>query len=249
MYLVQYNGEHSITFDTKNSWEDWHLIPSQKPVIAPPSIKVKQVDIPGANGILDLTSVLTGYPTYNNRTGSLSFILAPGFESWETAKTQIMRYLYGRQMRVYLSDDPEYYYLGRVTVSDLSSDARLNGITIDYDFYPFKKKILQSDDDWLWDPFDFETGVIQSWKSLTVDGELELEIEDCMDMSLALITTDSSMTMAHTYTLANGEERSDTYSYEQAVTNAVGPMLRPGTNKLVFSGNGKVGVRYRGGTL
>ena len=249
MDLIFYNGEHSVTFGVANSWANWHLIPTQKPVIAPPSIKVKQVEIPGAHGILDLTSTLTGYPMYNNRTGSLNFILAPGFESWETAKTRIMQYLYGRQMNLYLTDDPEYYYTGRMTVSDLKSDARSNGLTIDYDLYPFKHKIMLSDDDWMWDPFNFETGVIQSWKSLVVDGELRVGIEDCMDMSRALISTDSAMTLVHTYFLATGEEKHVTYEYENAVTNDAGPLLRPGVNLLDFSGNGTVGIRYRGATL
>ena len=59
---------HSITFGDKNTWDDWHLIPSKRPSFNPPNVKSQYVDIPGGNGVLDLTESLTGYPLYNTRT-------------------------------------------------------------------------------------------------------------------------------------------------------------------------------------
>ena len=42
---------HSITFDNeKNTWDDWHLIPSSRPLVAPPSIKSNYVDVAGVDG-------------------------------------------------------------------------------------------------------------------------------------------------------------------------------------------------------
>lgn len=249
MDLIRYNGEHSITFGDKNTWTDWHLIPTSKPVIAPPSVKVKQVDIPGVNGMIDLTTVLTGYPVYNNRTGSLDFILAPGFEYWENVKTTVMEYLRGRRMNMYLADDPDHFYVGTFVVSGLKSDARNNGITINYDLYPFKKDVVASDDPWLWDPFNFEIGVIRSWSSLTVDGELLISIEDCIEPVMPEITASTAMTLQHTYRLADGRTTKTKEYAIPAGTSVPGFTLRPGLNSLRFVGTGTLGIHYRGGRL
>lgn len=248
MDLIFYNGEHSITFGDKNSWTDWHLIPTSKPVITPPTIKVKQVDIPGVNGMIDLTTVLTGYPVYSNRTGSLDFILAPGFEYWVNADTTIMEYLRGRRMTMKLADDPDHYYIGTFVVAGLKTDARNNGLTINYDLYPFKKDVLASDEPWLWDPFNFETGVIRNWSSLDVDGELVIQIDDCIEPVTPQITSDASMTLEHTYTLADGVTQR-TREYQITSGTSSGPMLRPGSNTLHFTGTGNIGIHYRGGRL
>ena len=66
---------HSVRFTkkgvVKNSWSDWYLVPSSRPVINPPEPKFNTVDIPGANGSIDLTEVVSGDVVYQNRTGSL----------------------------------------------------------------------------------------------------------------------------------------------------------------------------------
>lgn len=249
MDLIFYNGDHSVTFGTKNSWTDWHLIPASKPNIVPPSVKVKSLDIPGTNGSIDLSTVLTGYPTYNNRTGSLEFILAPGFESWENAKTTISEYLHGQTMNLYLADDPEYYYTGIFYVNSFRSDARTNGITINYDLYPFKHSILSSDDDWLWDPFNFETGVIRSWHDVVVDGSLELVIEDCPEPAPVHISSSSDMTLVHTFVSYNGVQKTKEYAITAGQDNAIGPSLKPGRNVLTFTGDGTISVKFRSGRL
>ena len=76
---------HSIKFKRTDSfyenerwydtWYDWNLIPVSRPVISPPECKTHYVDVPGSNGKLDLSTALTGYPLYENRTGSIEFIV------------------------------------------------------------------------------------------------------------------------------------------------------------------------------
>ncbi len=96
---------HSITFGEKNTWDDWHLVPTSRPVFHPPAQKVKTIDVPGGNGVIDLSRALTGYPVYQNRTGSFEFIVPNGFEPWEAGRIEqtpwhsvysdIMDYLHG----------------------------------------------------------------------------------------------------------------------------------------------------------
>lgn len=70
---------YTITFSnlngSKNTWSDWQLIPTSRPVAAPPEMNTHFVEIPGRNGVIDLSAFLTGEPTYKNRTGTWEFIV------------------------------------------------------------------------------------------------------------------------------------------------------------------------------
>lgn len=71
---------HSVTFGDKNTWDDWRLVPASRPVFNPPAQKVKTLEIPGGDGVIDLSQSLTGYPVYQNRTGSIEFIVMNDFK-------------------------------------------------------------------------------------------------------------------------------------------------------------------------
>lgn len=133
---------HSITFKTdtesKNSWIDWHLVPTSRPVIAPPKKKTTTVDIPGADGVLDLSEVVAGKPTYNNRTGTIEFLVQNGFKPWAEMYSTVMNYLNGTKKKMILNDDPDYYYEGIIIVSNWVSEQHYSKITIEYDLYPYK---------------------------------------------------------------------------------------------------------------
>ena len=233
---------HSITFGDKNTWDDWHLVPSSRPVIAPPDVKSKTVDIPGADGELNLTELLNGRPTYQNRTGSIEFIVVNDYWDWDVAYSTIMNYLQGKSMKMVLEDDPAYYYEGRFAVSEWRSDKSWSLITIDYNVYPYKKDLSATDEDWLWDSFDFETQIIQNgMKNLTVDGVLTVTVEGSPQPVAPVITVSGPMTLSF-----NGIEK----IMDKAGDYKYGDILfREGTNKITFRGNGNVTISYRGGRL
>lgn len=133
---------HSITFGIKNTWTDWHLIPSSRPVFSPPPVKSKFIDIPGADGEVDLTALFTGGPTFGNRTGSFEFIVAPGYSSWDVTYSTIMNFLHGQRMNAVLEDDPLYFYNGRFSISEWRSDKAYSLITIDYSVGPHRQPVV-----------------------------------------------------------------------------------------------------------
>lgn len=145
---------HSITITgdegSMNTWTDWHLIPTSRPFVALPTVNKKTVEIPGRNGVIDLTTFLTGSPTFGNRKGSWEFYIVnkfylysdPAFiknvsnwESWSKAVREISGYCHGKVMSVTLEDDPDYSYKGRLEVS-YSPQSDYSTITINYDFDP-----------------------------------------------------------------------------------------------------------------
>ena len=129
---------HSITFGTKNTWDDWHLVPTSRPVVNPPAQKVKTLEIPGGDGLIDLSTSLTGYPVYQNRTGSFEFLVMNDYKPWQQAYTDIMDYLHGFTMQMVLEDDPDYYYTGRFAVNAWKSEQNWSKIVIDYSVGPYK---------------------------------------------------------------------------------------------------------------
>lgn len=138
---------HSITFGTKNTWDDWHLIPTSRPLFNPPSVKTNLIEIPGGDGALDLTTALAGRPLYKNRTGSLEFYVDNNFLDWTVLYSEIMVYLHGQKMRAVLEDDPSYYYEGRFAINAWKSNKERSSLVIDYDVNPYKKDILGTDEE------------------------------------------------------------------------------------------------------
>lgn len=132
---------YSINFGGKDSWSEWKLLPTSRPRFVMPSIKTRYVDIPGANGQLDLTTLLTGEPTYGNRVGSFEFIVSEYKSGYDWVKTysELAEHFHGKNMRAILSDDPLYFYEGRFALNQWISDKSYSRIVIDYNVGPFKK--------------------------------------------------------------------------------------------------------------
>lgn len=235
---------HSIIFGDKNTWDDWFLVPSSRPVFNPPKLKTTYIDIPGANGHLDLTESLTGEPVYECREGSFEFVVDNWHKEWHEIYSEIMCYLHGRTMRAILEDDPQYYYEGRFTVNKWKSDKINSKITIDYVVHPYKFDVCSSLDDWEWDPFNFETGVIREYKDLRVDGQLSVAIAGgrLSVIPSFIVSSDSGygLTVIHdgiSYALSDGIN---------AVPSIV---IRDSESTLTFRGQGTVSIDYRGGRL
>lgn len=232
---------HSITIGDKNTWDDWHLIPTTRPLFNPPSVKTNMIDIPGGDGVLDLTTALTGRPTYNNRTGSWTFIVQNGFKDWATLYSEIMAYLHGQKLRAVLEDDPSYFYEGRFSVNQWKSDKDWSQIVIDYNVGPYKNGITNIGSDWLWDPFSFETGVIRNYKNLSVLTTLTVVvIGDTADLVPVIIASESGMTVTYEGT---------TYNLERGANTIPGIVIHSGTNTLVFTGPGIITIENVGGRL
>lgn len=231
---------HSITFGTLNTWDDWHLIPRTRPVVNPPEVKVYQADIPGGDGAIDLTSVLTGRPTYRNRTGSFEFIVENGHKEWHALYSEIMAYLQGQKLHMILEDDPLYYYEGRFSVNAWRSDPHYSIITIDYDVNPYKRYIF-SGEAWLWDPFNFLTDVIKSYKNLSIDGTNSVTVEGSGVPTIpVIITSASGFTVQF-----NGE----VYNLVKGNNYIPDIVIQEGENTLIFTGHGTVTIDYHGGIL
>lgn len=148
-------------------YERFKIVPTSRPVINPPAKKKKTLEIPGANGSLDISSALTGFPVFENRTGSIEFVVLNDFNldnyryDWQEIYHDVLDLVHGEMMFLKLEDEPGYYYKGGLTVNSWKSDKNNSTITIDYDLQPYRfADKMSSDAYWLWDPFNFERDYI-----------------------------------------------------------------------------------------
>lgn len=231
---------HSVTFGDKNTWDDWRLIPTSRPLFNPPALKERYVDIPGADGLLDLSTIFVNRPIFSNRQGSLEFLVEDQDTPWDIIYSRIANYLHGRHHRAVLEDDPGFFYEGRFKLNQWRSNPSFSTITIDYSVGPYKKSVIGTLDDWLWDPFDFEIGIIQDFKNMVVDGTLTIELIGLIQPIVPTFTTSEAMQVTwndRTFPLPEG------FSVIHDIE------VREGVNIFTFTGNGTVSLEYRGGSL
>lgn len=233
-----------VTFGTKHSYRDWGLLLKSRPVISPPSPKTVYVDIPGSDGVIDLTESLTGDVKFDNRTIKCEFVVLDARNRWSDIYSEIMDYLHGQRMRVRLDEDPTYYYEGRLQVNEWKSDKVTSTITIEGDVEPYKMEMFSSLEDWEWDSFNFETGIIRNYKEIRVDESLTFMIEGrrkSVVPSFTVVSDDGSGLQVR----FNGT----TYDLPDGTSRVLNIVIKNGTNTLYFTGNGTVSIDYRGGRL
>lgn len=151
---------HSITFGSKNSKTDWGLALMTQPTFAMPPLKEKLLEGPGMDGVIDLSTAITGYPLFGNRTGSFEFVRKGLQPDWQTLISEIAGELHGQYMQIVLDDDPGWYYEGRVTLNIGACERQYGTIVVNYSVGPYKWAMTATDEPWLWDPFSFVDGVI-----------------------------------------------------------------------------------------
>lgn len=236
------SGQSHTDFKTiANTWEDWHLIPSSKPSIAAPSVVTKFVEIPGADGMLDLSDYLTGRPTYGQRQGSISFYSANRGEINESIHEDMMKVLHGKKIKMRLMSDPAYYYEGRFSVGPIESGSSYSGVTITYQLDPYKIRITEEGfEPVVWDTFNFET-----------DYDYSVLITDGVTAGTYYIYAgDFSFTPVVTYVSGNGTASFGgvSVSMSSAGSHTLGRASN-GENELIISGTLKVNITWRGGSL
>lgn len=226
----------SIDFNDKNTWDDWHLVPMKRPAMSPPALKTQTVDVPGGNGVLDLSRTLTGYPVYKNRTGSIEFMVMNDYQEWIDLYDQILNYLHGRVMKMTFEEDPDYYYEGTMTVSGWNSDKDWSKITIAYDVGPYKWARVPRTEEIVLE--DSATAVTKQYSRLNFDAapitpKLVVDCEDGVDVTFE----NAELGISYSKHFVNGtHEPSDIVLYGDSIS-------------FSFQGKGTVTLITRGGRL
>lgn len=237
---------HSITFDSMNTFSDWHLVPDSRPVIALPELKTSTVDVPGSAGILDLSESLTGYPLYSNRSGSMLFHVLNDVEPWQLLYSRIANYLHGKKRKVILEDDPEYYYQGRMTVTWTSNNnGTWSDVEIGYDLEPYKYYYITSIQE---DPTLYKNITVNNnTKTISIAhmasiGSVpvvpEFVLSNVSSSGVHIVFTNQELNISKTVTANSSGTRK---YYDMVISNMSGS----NTCTIAFSGYGTVNVVFR----
>lgn len=255
-----YNHDYSIDIYNddvkKNTWEDWHLIPKERPSIAPPEVKTEYVDIPGANGSLDYTEVLAGEPRYGNRKGSWDFIVENGHQNWYSLYNELLTFLHGRRFNCVLKEEPNYVYSGRFDINQWKSEERYSTITINYNLDPYKTMSNGVTMDWLWDDLTFDSDVYTIYYgTFSVSDYILRNFYNPLDHEVELSFTISD-TMTVWWDYSNPDTLEDfihSQTFNAGTYEHTGIMLAPATSDLEgnnifkFEGTGTVIINYERG--
>lgn len=111
----------------------------QQVEVAPAEPKTNLVNVPGADGSKDLSTLPAGRITYKDRKITWTFALYPG-DNWDRKHHQVSNALNGKECRITLDSDPGYYYIGRLTVKKYKLSGLLRQITVEATCRPYALK-------------------------------------------------------------------------------------------------------------
>lgn len=133
---------NGVRLGNYHSYDDFNLILTQK-TIGTPSPKTETIDIPGGDGVLDLTEFF-GEVKYTNRQLSFEFSTIVPKEEFMELFSRVQNAIHGQKMQIVLDDDSEWFYFGRITVSEWKADKNIGKFTIDCDCEPYKSKLTNT---------------------------------------------------------------------------------------------------------
>ena len=231
---------------TYHTLDDWDLALGNNNYIGDPEMETTYIQVPGRTGLIDASEVISGRRIYKKR--SLEFELG-GIRDrldWDGVISAFRNNIDGRVCRLTLDNDKNYYWRGRAYIRGFDRFRDLGTFSLAVPTAdPYKYNKTSSAEPWLWDPFNFETDMITYIGAITVVGSASVTIpHGHMATSPELVVSDMT---SPTFTVtANG------MTYPLTVgTNRVPSIIVGGdTNvELEFTGDGKIQIVYRSGSL
>lgn len=131
-----------ITFGSYHSYDDFNLLLVSKEV-GSPNVKVKEIDIPGADGSLDLTDFF-GEAKYENVTHKFQFQTIVPQSNFLSLFSTIKNAIHGKKLRIIIDDDPSFYYVGRCFVSAFTNEKNIGTVAVECVCEPWKYKVNET---------------------------------------------------------------------------------------------------------
>lgn len=240
---------NGITIELENgtkyhTLDDWGLALGNNNYIGDPEQETWYVNVPYRNGSIDLSESISGKRIFKQRPLAFTLGGLTNRNGWDSLISDIRNKIHGRKCKIIIDNDNEYFWLGRAYIVDFDRFRELGTFTLSVpQADPYKYNVLDSTEPWIWDSFNFRTGIIQSLNEVILDNE-EKSIripEGYMPVSPQIICRDvRNLTVTQngkSYKLIEGENRFPSLIVNEEETT------------LTFNGTGKALVVYRGGSL
>lgn len=207
-----------VTFGNYKSYDDLHIIVGSKE-IGMPSVKTATIDVEGADGVIDQTEYF-GRVNYGNRLlkYECSMMVYPLHEYFSA----LADFLHGQKFAITHDDDPDFFYVGRLTLSELREEKGIGKFTIEADCEPYKLKHNQT------------------MYTVNVEGSDTVVLTNSRKRAIPTITTTAEMTF----------DFGDTSIKRSAGTFILPDIeLKEGNNVIELTGTGTVTFKWQEGRL
>lgn len=189
--------------------------------IGKPTVQSYTAQIPGRNGLLNLTKGLTGKVMYNNRPLSFQYF-GTGSRALLLELDALMSRYHGETIKIIDDDYPNHYYEGEASVSTAFNSNYIT-ITLSVDAQPFRLKLEQT-------TYSYE-----------VDGSATLVLENESVEAIPTVAIEGGeLTISF-----NGENV--ILSPGEYTVNAFA--LRKGMNTFEITGSGTITFTYQEGAI
>ena len=204
-----------------NTYTDWGLILGNKE-ISLPTPKTIYVDIAGADGSLDLTEAVTGETKYEDRTLKLPFTLQNKFMDLPSKVSEIANSIHGKRFKIFVYDDLDFYYIGRVSINEFKTSQATGTITLEAicDAYKYKKNITT---------YTYE-----------ISGSKTILVANLRKRVIPVIKIDSEMNIVF---------KGDSYAMSAGTYELLNICFEQGEYELTVKGNGNFTISYQEGGL
>ena len=182
-----------------------------------PTPQTYTVEVPGRNGLLNLTDALTGNVCYKNRTLKFQY-LANGDNNTLMSIISLFNSFHGQAIRIIDDDTPDWYYEGIATVK-VKRDSVLAKITLELNADPFRQRLELTNR-------GIELSTVTKELVINNDGVVVIPTVIVSDSTKIVVGTNTYNLSSGSYLLANLE-------------------LKTGANVLKVSGSGTLTVQYR----
>lgn len=214
-----------VSFDGQKAFRDFRMVMTTRNIPLPEP-KTYMIDVPGADGSLDLSTALTdGEVKFKNRELTLTFQCLCRPKEFATKIHNFSSKIHGKVMKVIFDDRPTYYFTGRCTITEVNTESYPATVTVTVDAEPY---LLNVDED------------VQTF---TFSGEYGTDVDlsgDEMNV-VPIITVSKDMTVVfgtREYSLFSGD-------------NVIPDLVCKGDSvtDLTFKGSGAVTIKCRSGCL
>jgi phage-related protein len=131
-----------VLFGEYHTWGDFQLVMNEKEISAPEP-KTHYVEVEGADGSLDFSEAF-GEVKFKRRKLKYVFTSLVPRKSFWTEFTRIQNILHGKEFKIIDDEDPEYYYIGRVTIDKWKIDKVVGSFEVDIEAKPYKYRINET---------------------------------------------------------------------------------------------------------
>lgn len=131
-----------IAFENSDEWEhseDWGVLCSRYR-FPDATIKENKVNVVGSNGVIDLSSELTGDVVFNNVQGEIGFII---LRDSNFDYLHFKNKYHGKRVKIMPDNDIEHYRVGRLSIKEDNNQDVLKRVSMLLDADPFRYSVTE----------------------------------------------------------------------------------------------------------